>query len=161
MLTNEGANALQDATGLWFYDRVLGNPEVDYSAQYRGKLDDARRAAEAAIRRPDPPAPPGGLGDYAGHYRSPALKAATIAVAGGSLRLSFEATRYALILRAWNGEVFSLDSEDRLIAVSLVSDGTHARAVPTRRGRQGERASFHRQRRAHADPGDLTATLRA
>ena len=123
MLTNEGANALHDATGLWFYDRVLGNPEVDYSTQYRGKLDDARRAAEAAIRRPDPPTSPGALGDYAGHYRSPVLKAATIAVAGGSLRLTLEATRYPLILRPWNGEAFSLDSEDRLIAVSLVSDG--------------------------------------
>ncbi len=123
MLTNEGANALQDATGLWFYDRVLGNPEVDYSAQYRGKLDAARREAEAAIRRPEPPVPPGGLGDYVGHYRSPVLKAATIGIVGGSLRLTFEATRYPLILRPWSGEVFSLDSEDRLIAASLVSDG--------------------------------------
>ena len=62
MLTNEGANALQDATGLWFYDRVLGNPEVDYSSEYRTKLDAARRAAEAAIRPSDPPVPPGALG---------------------------------------------------------------------------------------------------
>ena len=102
---------------------MLGNPEVDYSSEYRTKLDAARRAAEAAIRPSDPPVPPGALGDYAGRYRSPVLKAATIEVVGGSPRLTFEATHYPLILRPWNGEVFSLGSEDRLIAVSLASDG--------------------------------------
>jgi CubicO group peptidase (beta-lactamase class C family) len=112
MLTNEGTNALIDATGLWFYDRVLGNPEQDHNARL---LADMRKQAEvqaASRRRPDPPMPSGKLAGYAGSYHSPAVKDATVTVAGEALTLAFAATGRSFRLQPWNGDSFVLLPED-------------------------------------------------
>ncbi len=124
MLTNEGTNALPDSVALWFYDRVLGNPQVDHSARYLAIVQEQTRKAEERSRRPDHPAPPATLADYAGQYHSPVLKAATIEPAGEHLRLTFAATGLALLLKPWNGDAFALASDDRSLSAMLGEDGS-------------------------------------
>lgn len=119
ILTNEGTNALADAAGLWFYDRVLGNPEVDYSTEYLAKVQQAREQAAALARPPAPPAPPGPDSDYAGAYASGPTGPAQVTSDGGVLGLAFErpGTRFRLL--PWSGDVFALTATDPALAATM------------------------------------------
>jgi CubicO group peptidase (beta-lactamase class C family) len=120
ILTNEGSNALADATGLWFYDRLLGNKEVDYGAQYLATVRQAAAKEAAENRRPAPPAPPGPGGDYAGAYASDVTGPAKVAAeGGGALTLSFERPGTSFRLLPWDGDVFVLTSADPVLAATL------------------------------------------
>lgn len=112
ILTNEGTNALADAAGCWFYDRLLGNPPVDYSAQYLRIVRKAAEKAAAEDRRPLSLAPVGPDSDYTGAYASAAAGPAQVTSAGGALGLSFErpGTRFRLL--PWDGDVFVLTAPD-------------------------------------------------
>ena len=119
MLTNEGTNNLVDNAAVWFYDRLLINPEVDYSAR---DLQAARatQAKQAASRRPPAgAAPPAELSSYEGQYRSPILGDARVTAASDRLVVSIAAVPRNLILHPWNGDVFMLGSDDRHVAAVL------------------------------------------
>lgn len=122
VLTNEGTNELADAVGLWFYDRLLGNPYVDYAAQALTRARDTAAKTVANERRPAIPAAPKAASDYAGAYRSDMTGAARVEPApDGALALTFErpGTRFRLL--PWDGDVFALTTADPDLATMLAA----------------------------------------
>ena len=123
ILTNEGTNALADAVGNWFYDRVLGNPATDYSAQYLAIVQQAREKAAATNRQPANPTPPGPDSDYVGTYRSGVTGPAhVVSASGGALGLTFERPGTSFRLVPWNGDVFVLTATEPALAATLEAD---------------------------------------
>jgi CubicO group peptidase (beta-lactamase class C family) len=116
MLTNEGNNDLVDATGLWFYDRVLGNPDRDYSAEILVQARERTEKAVAARRRPPSAASAAPLAAYAGAYHSELLQDVTVAPDGEALRLDFAAINRSWRLVPWNGDTFLLQPADAAYA---------------------------------------------
>jgi CubicO group peptidase (beta-lactamase class C family) len=108
ILTNEGSNDLVDAAGLWFYDRVLGNPVKDYSAESLAAAREREEKAIAQRRRPPTATSPAPLEAYAGGYHSALLKEVTVSAQGDELRLDFAAINRSWRLVPWNGDVFVL-----------------------------------------------------
>ncbi|MGH7101196.1 MAG: serine hydrolase, partial [Acetobacteraceae bacterium] len=116
ILANEGTNDLVDTAAFRFYDRVLGNPVKDYSAE---SLSAARRRAQKAMamRRRSPAAtPPRPLDSYAGAYHSPVLKRVSVSARGDELKLDFAAINRSWRLVPWNGDVFVLEPTDAAFA---------------------------------------------
>ena len=123
ILTNEGTNALADAAGLWFYDRLLGNPAADYSAKSLAIVRQAQKKAAAASRRRSSSAAPGPGSDYAGVYRSDVTGPAYVAPGpGGALALAFERPGSSFRLAPWNGDVFVLTATEAALAAALEAD---------------------------------------
>jgi CubicO group peptidase (beta-lactamase class C family) len=135
MLTNEGTNALADATGLWFYDRVLGNPEQDHNAPLLAEARKQTEAQAASRRRPDPPMPSGKLAGYAGSYNSPVVKDATVTVAGEGLTLAFAATGKSFRMQPWNGDSLVLLTEHANTVEESIGD---LQFIEFRRNPQGD-----------------------
>jgi CubicO group peptidase (beta-lactamase class C family) len=100
ILTNLGGSAMADALAQWFYDRALGNPEVDNialaAAAVQANREAQRKQAAAFI-----PAPlPASASALAGSYVSPVLGTATVAIVEGKLRLTLEKTDAVALLDA-------------------------------------------------------------
>jgi hypothetical protein len=98
ILTNLGNAAMADALAQWFYDRVLGNPEVDNialaAAAMRTNRELQRKQAAAFI--PGPLAPSAGV--LVGSYVSPVLGTATVAAVDGKLQMTLEKTDAVALL---------------------------------------------------------------
>ncbi|MGH7105454.1 MAG: serine hydrolase [Acetobacteraceae bacterium] len=109
VLTNEGSNEIADATGLWFYDRLLDNAPVDYGAEILTHTQEALAKAAVEGRRPAAPQSPGPDHDYTGAYHSDVAGDAEVAATGGEpLNLTFKRPGTRFGLRPWNGDVFVL-----------------------------------------------------
>lgn len=114
VLTNETNVAFPDAIGLWIFDRLLGNPDVDIVASTLEKQV-ARFAEEAkTFARPDDPRPSPPLAPLAGNFESPVFGKATLSQSGDALVLRLAETGAGLRLVPWDGGVFT---------VELVADG--------------------------------------
>lgn len=122
ILTNEGTNALADAVGAWFYDRLLGNPDVDYSAKDLAIIRNAQAKAADEGRRPAAPTPAGPDGDYTGAYTSGVTGPARVASDGGALSLAFERPGSRFRLQPWNGDVFVLTATEPALAATMEAD---------------------------------------
>lgn len=100
ILTNLGNAAMADALAQWFYDRVLGNPEVDNialaAAAMRTNRELQRKQAAAFV--PGPLAPSAGA--LVGSYVSPVLGTATVAAVDGKLQMTLEKTDAVALLEA-------------------------------------------------------------
>ena len=105
MLTNEGTGLLPNWSPSGFYDKMLGNPEQDYSRISLDQFLAASAAARAAAQPPVPAAPYGPGSDYYGIYDSPITGPAKVALHSGTLQLTFDATRSAFVLKPWSGDV--------------------------------------------------------
>jgi len=117
MLSNEGTNNLVDAAALWFYDRLLGNPAKDYSAEMLSDAHQREKSQAAAARkRPEMAAAPAPLEVYAGAYHSEILQGADVSVQGDELRLQFKTVDKTWRLRPWNGDAFVLEPADATYA---------------------------------------------
>jgi CubicO group peptidase (beta-lactamase class C family) len=112
ILTNEGTNDLVDAVGLWFYDRVLGNPVKDYSAESLAAAREGEKKALTLRQRPPTAKPSAPLDAYAGAYYSALLKDAAVSAQDDRLRLDFAAINRSWVLTPWNGDVFVLEPTD-------------------------------------------------
>lgn len=120
ILTNESSNELADTTGFWFYDRLLGNPPVDYGAEVLPRIRKAGEKAAAEGRPPATPASPGPDRDYVGSYRSDLAGAAEVgSTGGGQLTLAFKRPGTRFGLRPWSGDVFVLTASDPALAQNL------------------------------------------
>jgi CubicO group peptidase (beta-lactamase class C family) len=108
VLSNEGSNDLVDAAAQWFYDRVLGNPTRDYSAEMLAPARERMEKAIAARVRPPNAAQAAPPATYAGAYRSELLQDVTVAPDGDGLRLDFAAINRSWRLAPWNGDTFIL-----------------------------------------------------
>ncbi len=109
VLTNEGSNEIADATGLWFYDRLLDNAPVDYGAEILTHTQEALAKAAVEGRRPAAPQSPGPDHDYTGAYHSDVAGDAEVAATGGEpLNLTFKRPGTRFGLRPWSGDVFVL-----------------------------------------------------
>lgn len=92
ILTNIGSSAMADALAQWFYDRALGNPEVDNmalaTAAVRANREAQHKEAAAFVAGPLPAS----ASALAGNYVSPVLGTATVVVAEGNLRMTLDKT---------------------------------------------------------------------
>jgi len=122
ILTNMENRGFADAAAMWFYRRVLGEPEFDHMAQSLAAAT-ARFDAEAATYvRPADAAPPRPLADLAGTFGTQEFGAAAITVEGDHLVLALEATGARLALQPFAGDVFT---------VRLLPEGRFAPIVAT------------------------------
>ncbi len=107
VLSNQAHMGLPDAIGKWVFDRLLGNPEVDYAA---ADLEAAKEADAAAGKMFDKPAdalPPIPLAPLAGDWTGAVFGESALTVDGESLRLTLS-TGAVLALDPWNGDVFTV-----------------------------------------------------
>lgn len=100
ILTNIGGPSLADALGLWFYDRVLGNPAVDNvalaAASSKKQREQEKQEQAAFVVGPQPVNPAA----FAGTYASPILGDAVVAMVDGKLQLKLERTDVTMLLDA-------------------------------------------------------------
>ncbi|GAU83139.1 serine hydrolase [Bosea sp. BIWAKO-01] len=100
ILTNIANAALADALAQWFYDRALGNPEVDNIAiaatAMRANRDLERKQSASFVVGPLPAS----ANALAGSYVSPILGAATVVTVNGTLQMTLEKTDAVALLEA-------------------------------------------------------------
>jgi CubicO group peptidase (beta-lactamase class C family) len=106
VLTNEVNVGFPDAIGMWTFDRVLGNPDVDYVAA-RLKLATAEaERIEKLFAKPASPRPFPPIGPLVGAYAHPGFGKVT--VRQGADALLMELTSGAVLkLDPWDGDVFT------------------------------------------------------
>jgi hypothetical protein len=106
VLTNLENQGFPDAVAQWFYDRLMGNPEVDNVALMLTALHERQ---EQAKRDAGPktlaiaPSP----GPYLGTYASRLLGDATVREAGGKLQILLETSEAVLDLEATDVDLFN------------------------------------------------------
>jgi CubicO group peptidase (beta-lactamase class C family) len=106
ILTNETNVGFPLALGAWIFDRVLGNPEVDYVATKFAEETVHFAAAAAQFASPASPRPFPPLAPLAGSFVSPSFGKASVVVDGNALILEIFATGAKLKLEPWDGDVF-------------------------------------------------------
>ncbi|MGH7114024.1 MAG: serine hydrolase, partial [Stellaceae bacterium] len=120
VLTNEQNKGFPDAVALWAFDRLLGNPEIDYAQTNlaHAKADAAKD--EAMYKKPAAPRPTPDLAALAGDYHSNAMGAGTLAIDGDGLMASLNETGARLRLEPYDGAVFTvrLAPEGRFAAIA-------------------------------------------
>lgn len=92
ILTNLGSPAMADAVAQWFYDRVLGNPQVDNIAlgAAAAQANRERERQETASFVVGPLA--ANASTLTGTYASPVLGPAAVALVAGKLQMTLEST---------------------------------------------------------------------
>jgi CubicO group peptidase (beta-lactamase class C family) len=106
VLSNLENQGFPDAIAQWFYDRLMGNPEVDnvtlMLAALHAREDQAKRDASHKVLATIPaPAP------YLGTYASRLLGDATVRDAGGKLQIVLETSEAVLDLEAIDVDLFN------------------------------------------------------
>lgn len=107
ILSNEKNVGLPDAIGAWTFDRLMGNPLVDYAADTlkRAKTkfaDEGKLFARPASRRPFPPLTP-----LAGNFANPSFGKTVLKPEGDALVLEIKASGAKLKLDPWDGDIFT------------------------------------------------------
>ncbi|MCU4179609.1 serine hydrolase domain-containing protein [Bosea sp. BH3] len=98
ILTNLGNSSMADSLAQWFYDRALGNPQVDNIALGAAAVR-AGEERERKERVSGPAVPlPARAAEFAGSYASPILGTATVAIVDGKLRMTLEETEAVVAL---------------------------------------------------------------
>jgi CubicO group peptidase (beta-lactamase class C family) len=106
ILTNETLVGFPTSLGIWFLDRILGNPRRDYVTS---GLEDAKAgfaASAGTFAKPANPRPFPPLAPLAGDFVNPSFGEAAVAVDGGGLVMEIRATGARLVLEPWDGDVF-------------------------------------------------------
>jgi len=107
ILTNRGEVPLAEALVFELHDLYFGNPRSDWSALMYRKYEqgvEARRKAVGA--RPQPPAPPLSLEQYAGTFRNTVYGRATVATSGSGLSFSVGPRPARMLLAPWDRDAF-------------------------------------------------------
>ena len=107
VLSNETNVGLPDAIGAWTFDRLMGNPLVDYAADAlkRAKTkyaDDDKQFARPASPRPFPP-----LAPLAGNFANPSFGKTVLRPEGDALVLEIKVSGAKLKLDPWDGDIFT------------------------------------------------------
>jgi CubicO group peptidase (beta-lactamase class C family) len=103
------ANAVgfPDAIGAWAMDRILGNPQVDHSANLLKVATAKYDAAVKMFAKPEHPRPVPPLAPLAGRFANPGIGKTSVAVEGDALVLEITASGAKLELEPWDGDVFT------------------------------------------------------
>jgi CubicO group peptidase (beta-lactamase class C family) len=118
VLSNQTNVGMPDAMGLWTFDRLLGNPVVDYGAKRLEAAKTADAAATQQYARPANPEPSPPLAPLAGSFNSDAIGKAVLTADGDAAILELTASGARLRLDGWNGGVYT---------ASLVTDEKYAK----------------------------------
>lgn len=123
VLTNETNVGFPDAVGLWTADRILNNPKTDYVAETLKSATQKYNAAEKLFAAPASPRPFPPLAPLAGDFANAGIGKAVVALDGGALVMTLQATGARLKLTPWDGDIFtaSLLPEGRFAAVNAMS----------------------------------------
>ena len=107
VLTNEVNMGLPDAVGLWTFDRILENPEIDHVAD---KLKAARSSFESDAKlfaKPASPRPFPALEPLTGSFTNPSFGEAAVTLDSDALVIEFPTMGARLKLEPWDGDVFT------------------------------------------------------
>ncbi len=107
VLTNEQNKGFPDAVALWAFDRLLGNPEIDYAQQALGRAKSAAAEEQVVYERAAAARPSPDLASLAGNYRSDEMGPATLAAADGGLVATLKETGVRFRLEPYDGAVFT------------------------------------------------------
>jgi CubicO group peptidase (beta-lactamase class C family) len=103
------ANAVgfPDAIGSWAMDRLLGNPQVDHTANLIKAAMAKYDATVKMFAKPEHPRPFPPLAPLAGRFANPSIGKASVTVEGDTLVVEITATGAKLKLEPWDGDVFT------------------------------------------------------
>jgi hypothetical protein len=107
VLTNAQNMGYPDAIGLWLFDRILDNPEIDHVGNSLKGAKTRYEASESLFDRPKSPRPFPPLVPLVGTFSHPSMGKAMVAVEGDVLVMQLQATGAKLKLEPWDGEVFT------------------------------------------------------
>ena len=119
VLTNEVNVGFPDAIGMWTFDRLLGNPDVDFVAERLKRATAEAERIEKLFARPTSPRPFPPLGPLVGAFTHPAFGKVTVTQEADALRMQL-ASGAVLKPDPWDGDVFT---------ATLVPDGPFAAIV--------------------------------
>ncbi|MEQ8695394.1 MAG: serine hydrolase domain-containing protein [Bauldia litoralis] len=129
VLTNQTNVGFPDAVGLWTFDRLQGNPDVDHVANMLERQVATYAAQDETFATPDDAQPPPAFGPLVGEFASPVFGKATLSQADDDLLLRLAETGAGIQLSPWDGGVFTF---------RLAADGDFAAMAeilgPTPRG---------------------------
>ena len=120
VLSNEQNKGFADSVGLWVYDKLLGNPEVDYMQNNLSHVKAGAEKDQALYNKPAAARPPPELAALTGDYAGAELGSAVLAAMEGGLVLTLKETGARLKLEPFDGAVFT---------VRLVPEGRFAPVV--------------------------------
>jgi CubicO group peptidase (beta-lactamase class C family) len=106
ILTNEANVGFPDALGLWWFDRILGNPKVDHVADTLKAATAKFETGERLFAKPANPRPFPRLAPLAGKFVNASFGRATVVLEGDTLVMEF-ANGAKLKLTPWDGDVFT------------------------------------------------------
>ncbi len=107
VLTNAQNMGYPESVGLWLFDRILGNPDVDYAAESLKRARASHEAAERLFDQPKSPRPFPPVAPLAGTFSHPSIGKAMVVVEGDELVMQLQATGARLRLKPWDGEVLT------------------------------------------------------
>jgi hypothetical protein len=107
VLTNETNVGFPDAIGLWTFDRILDNPEVDHVAAALKAATSRSETITKLFAKPANPRPFPPLEPLAGKFVNPSLGAVAVAPEGNALVMEIQVTGANLKLEPWDGDVFT------------------------------------------------------
>jgi CubicO group peptidase (beta-lactamase class C family) len=107
VLTNETNVGFPDAIGLWTFDRILDNPEVDHVANALKAATSRFETSAKLFAKPVNPRPFPPLQPLAGKFVNPSFGAVAVAAEGDALVMEIQATGANLKLEPWDGDVFT------------------------------------------------------
>jgi CubicO group peptidase (beta-lactamase class C family) len=107
VLTNTQNMGYPDAIGLWLFDRILDNPEIDHVGNSLKGAKARYEASESLFDRPKNPRPFPPLVPLVGTFSHPSIGKAMVAVEGDVLVMQLQATGAKLRLEPWDGDVFT------------------------------------------------------
>lgn len=107
VLTNETNVGFPDAVGLWTFDRLQDNPEIDHVANMLKSHVAASVAQDETFTIPDDAQPPPAFGPLVGDFASPVFGKATLSQADDDLLLRLAETGAGIRLSPWDGGVFT------------------------------------------------------
>ena len=122
VLSNSENRGFPDAAAMWFYRRILGEPDFDHLAQAAAAAKAKFDAEAASYAKPADARPPRPLADLAGAFGTQEFGPAEITVDGERLVMALENTGAKLALEPFDGDVFT---------VRLLPEGRFAPIVAT------------------------------
>ena len=120
ILTNESNVGFPGAFGLWYLDRLLGNPSVDHVAKTLEAAKAKYEGVQKQFAKPNKPRPSPPLASLAGNFANGSFGKAVVRPEGDALTMELQATGAQFKLEPWDGDVF---------AVRVIPNGRFA-AIP-------------------------------
>jgi CubicO group peptidase (beta-lactamase class C family) len=96
-----------ETIGMWAFDRILDNPNVDHAANMLKAAKERYDAAVKMFAKPEHPRPFPPTGPLAGRFVNPAVGKAAVTRDGDGLVMEIETTGAKMKLDPWDGDVFT------------------------------------------------------